>query len=235
MQRARIAIGFVLVLGGCAQLYEPKPVSSPVQDETIISRTAALSHTYVLDKDTKFVTCAEPAPDASFSQGESSGFALSFLNFGGTPSSGEQAEDSDEVELTGRTPGVLMTRELFFRLCEFSRNYDLTKEEAKALYVQTLQTVSGGWNNEIGNTSIKIGETASHVINQVVSEDATKAGPPASSDNTAGTSSNTNDFITSFTDNPSGTDGTSGTSNGTGTDNGTGTGGTGTGSSTIPF
>ena len=148
--------------------------------------------------------------------------SLSFLNFGSGSDGTQQSEDSAETELTGRTPGVLMTRELFFRLCEFSRNYDLTKEEAKALYVQTLQTVSGGWNNEIGNTSIKIGETATHVVNQTVSDAATTAeGQTATDANAAGTST-TPDFTTEYTTTPD-------TSSSTSTN--TSTSGSGSGSS----
>tara|TARA_R110000787_G_scaffold274979_1_gene383304 strand:- start:144788 stop:145021 length:234 start_codon:yes stop_codon:yes gene_type:complete len=48
---------------------------------------------------------------------------------------------------------------MFFRTCEFSNNYQLSKQEALKLYVQTLSAVSEGWKAEIQKTTITLGET----------------------------------------------------------------------------
>ena len=68
-------------------------------------------------------------------------------------------EKSGEREMVGRTPAVLMARELFFRLCEFSRNHDLTKNDAMALYRKTLDAVKEVWQTEARKTTVNIGET----------------------------------------------------------------------------
>lgn len=61
--------------------------------------------------------------------------------------------------MSGRTPGVLIAREMFFRTYEFSNNYQLSKDEAMKLYVQTMNAVSDGWKAEIKKTTITFGET----------------------------------------------------------------------------
>jgi hypothetical protein len=43
----------------------------------------------------------------------------------------------------GRNASVLIVRELFYRTCEFSLNYGLSKDEAKALYLENLQSLRG--------------------------------------------------------------------------------------------
>jgi hypothetical protein len=149
-----------LLLSACSSLYEPKPQLTQVGNETVISNTASLSHiiSYDFSKDSR--SCAHPAPDAAFDQGESSGFSISLVSFGGGTDAGKQADNSAEVEMAGRTPAVLITRELFYRLCEFSKNQQLDKAEAKDLYVQTLGAIKNVWAIEAGKTTVKIGETA---------------------------------------------------------------------------
>lgn len=63
--------------------------------------------------------------------------------------------------MAGRTPAILMTRELFFRACEFSQNYKLNKDEALTLYNKTLDTIATVWATEAGNTTVTIGDTVS--------------------------------------------------------------------------
>lgn len=183
-QKIPTVLGVFFVLSGCAQLYEPKPVVTPVTENTMVTRTSSITHTYVLDRNSKYFTCTEPLPDAAFSQGESGSTSISILNFGSSPEKASESDNSEELEMTGRTPGVLMTRELFFRLCEFSRNYRLTKEEAKAMYLKTLDTVNEGWKSESARTTVNIGETESHTINQTFTGDA-----PAVSGVSSGSSS----------------------------------------------
>ena len=61
--------------------------------------------------------------------------------------------------MAGRTPSVLMAREMFFRACEFSANFDLNKQEALTLYNQTLKTIGDAWATEAQNTTITVGDS----------------------------------------------------------------------------
>ena len=170
------AIAMVCIgVGGCSNLYEPSPITTPVKDETIISRTASLSNVYILDKETSFVTCSEPPPDASFSQSDAADFSFSLFHTGGSDKEHE-GEESEEASLVGRSPGVLIARELFFRACEFSRNYELNKAEAISLYKETLLAVEKGWKSEGTNTTVKIDESETQTINQRISSSTGHAG-----------------------------------------------------------
>lgn len=154
-----VLIGFSLLVSACSSLYEPKPQLTHVDGQTVLSNTASLSHVIIYNKKSNNYTCTQPAPDAAFNQGESADFSVSLVSFGGGKDSGEESESSEETEMSGRTPTVLMTRELFYRLCEFSKNHDLSKDEAKELYIKTLTTVKDVWKIEADKTTVKIGET----------------------------------------------------------------------------
>ncbi len=158
-------LGLAALLAGCGTPFEPKPMITEIKAEQAITSTASLSHTLVLDRKTGFVTCAMPPPDAAFAQQEEGDVSISLISLGGNKDAGGEQESSSEDELAGRTPAVLITRELFFRLCEFSRNYQLNKAEAMKLYRETLTAVKGGWDKEAGQTTVKIGDAVTTIIN----------------------------------------------------------------------
>lgn len=161
-----------LLLAGCgSKVFEPTPHAVPLSGSMALSATASLHHIVVLERGSNLVLCGHPQPDSSFNQED--GGMVGF-GFGGASEKTGLEEGSSEGELTGRTPAVLMTRELFFRACEFSRNYNLTKEEATALYLQTLKTTAQGWSTEAHNTTVTIGESLT--VQQDVS--TTLANPP---------------------------------------------------------
>jgi len=197
MKRA-IALCCTVLLAGCSQFYEPKPTVEKVSADTAISKTSSLTTTYAMDRDSKIFFCSEPPPDSAFSQGETAGLSLSFLNFGGGTDQTEESDDSQEIEMAGRTPATMMTHALFFRLCEFSRNYKLSKDEATAIYLKTLDAVSAGWQTESKNTKVTVGDTVSHTFNQTITGDGpTISGLGASTSGTTADDSSTSDTTTS--------------------------------------
>jgi hypothetical protein len=64
----------------------------------------------VLDRNTDFMTCTRPAPDATFSQGADSSASFSAIVQSETVGFGESSQENGLGE---RTPAVLMTGELF--------------------------------------------------------------------------------------------------------------------------
>ena len=155
------AVASIFALAGCTEFYEPTPKVTKVQDTWIISGTAALSDTFVRTAGSKTYSCTEPPPDSAFNQGDSADLNISVVAIGGggDSSSDGVSESSEETELTGRTPGLLISRELFFRACEFSHNFNLTKAEALALYNKTLDIVDKNWATEAAQTTVTIGDT----------------------------------------------------------------------------
>jgi len=158
----RFKFGMMILAGpffmtGCADIYEPKPTVMDITTGTMVSKTAALSHIFVRNTDVKNrVICTQPPPDAVFSQGNAADISIFSTSKG--DSSGEE-EESEEIEMAGRTPAILMAREMFYRACEFSQNYKLDKKEAMDLYNKTLNTVSTVWATEAANTTVTVGDT----------------------------------------------------------------------------
>lgn len=147
-------------LTACGGL-QPEPTINDLETETLITNTASQAHTFVHATKSNKIICTQPFPDAAFDQEEEGDFSLSFISLGGDESTAV-GEGSEEVELAGRTPTVLMTRELFFRACEFAHNFNLEKEEALAIYNKTLETVATVWATEAGNTTVTVGDTVSN-------------------------------------------------------------------------
>lgn len=77
------------------------------------------------------ILCIAPQPDLGMTQSE--GVSLG--------SKVAINDDKTGIITGGLSPAVLIVRELFYRACEFSMNYDLTKDEALALYKTHLQLV----------------------------------------------------------------------------------------------
>lgn len=147
-----------VMLSGCTSLEYPVPKQSTLDNNHILTTTSGQGQIYVMKRDNDHYLCSLPQPDSAFDQKDGGNIDLSLISTGGDKSA-STAEDSEEVELAGRTPTVLMTRELFFRACEFSSNYQLSKDEAKALYMKTLDGVLTNWAIEAGHTTVTIGDT----------------------------------------------------------------------------
>ena len=156
-----VLVGLALCFSACTTLFEPKVESAEIKNDKIFSSLASLSHLTVSTSGTGFHSCLGRGADATFSQMDDTNVSLSLVSTAAS-NSGEKSGNSggsNETEMSGRTPAVLLAREFFYRACEFSNNYQLSKEEALNLYLKTMTTVSEGWQAETANTTITTGET----------------------------------------------------------------------------
>ena len=150
-----LCLGLALILSGCSKLYEPKPTVSPIVDNQIITNTASLSNTFVMDRSAPYIICSQPSPDAGFSQQSEGDISVSLFSFGNGSESGGEEEGSSEIEMAGRTPSVLLARELLYRFCEFYRNNSLQKDDAIALYRTNLDIIKTVSSIEATNTKVR--------------------------------------------------------------------------------
>ncbi len=142
------------------------------------------------------MTCAEPPPDAAFDQGDSANVSVALIKLGGDDSGGD-SQNSSEVEMAGRTPAVLIARELFYRACEFSFNFKLDKSEATAIYNKTLDIIKEGWLKEAGQTTVTVGDKVSTSANENITDTSSTVSPSSSS---SSSSTSTTDDTTDTTD-----------------------------------
>jgi hypothetical protein len=154
--RVFVALAALVFLSACTSAYEPTPKTTALDAEKLISNTASVSGTLIVHpKDRKFI-CTQPPPDAAFSQGESGNLSVNI--FASQSEGSSEEEETTEIEMAGRTPAVLLARELLYRLCEFGHNYTLDKTEASALYEKNLELISKISGIEAGNTKVTIGD-----------------------------------------------------------------------------
>lgn len=125
----------LLALGACtANPFKSDIATRQVGGMEVMTRNPELDLLVFQDPDDVVKFCMTPETDAVPTT--SVGFALSYQGTGASES------DSDGAGvLGGRSPSVLITRELMYRACEFSMNYKLDKGEALTLYLKTLEQV----------------------------------------------------------------------------------------------
>jgi hypothetical protein len=181
--KSSLVIIILATLTGCSSLYEPSPGISTVGNNFLVSSTAALTHTLIKPENDKSISCSYPAPDTLFQQSESASFNI--LNFGGGASPVQEGEKSGGQEMVGRTSGVLLSRELMFRLCEFSSNFNLEVQDALSLYDKTLEVIHDVTLEEMKNTQVSISETTSLTESSVSGSAPVLAPLPAPSNSPA--------------------------------------------------
>jgi len=150
----------IILLSGCASDKQLAPSHLEINRNSVVEvtgSTAGLSQTYFVRKDSGYWVCNQPMPDAAFDQTKDKSFNFSVI--GRNSEGGNDASGSVNAEMEGRTPGVLIAREMFYRACEFTSNSDLSKDQAMEVYLKTLDAVSQGWAIEAGNTSVTVGDS----------------------------------------------------------------------------
>ena len=150
----------IILLSGCASDKQLAPSHLEINRNSVVDvtgSTAGLSQTYFVRKDSGYWACNQPMPDAAFDQTKDKSFNFSVI--GRNSEGGNDASGSVNAEMEGRTPGVLIAREMFYRACEFTSNSDLSKDQAMEVYLKTLDAVSQGWAIEAGNTSVTVGDS----------------------------------------------------------------------------
>ncbi len=157
----------------CSTIEKPSPKRFTIDADSSISVTAGTSQTFVRSQSAKYLLCSQPMPDVAYDKGDDADINYSFIN---TSSDQISAQDnSDEVEMAGRTPAILMAREMFYRTCEFSTNFGLNKQEALSLYQQTLKIIGSVWATEAQNTTVTVGDTIQDTSGLAVNATATQA------------------------------------------------------------
>ena len=89
--------------------------------------------------------------------------------------------------MSGRTPAVLMTRELFYRACELMMNAQLDKNESIQIFNNVLKTVGQGWEREGANTKVSVSDQSTVQSTNTDNLSAAKLQQPQSLSQSTGT------------------------------------------------
>ena len=149
-----------MVLTGCSSAYEPTLKIGSLEKSAVLSGTGSLGVTIVQDPKNLKKVCTGRGVEAGFDQSDSGSISVALVSVGKSNSdSANNAEKSGEEEMVGRSPAVLITRELFLRACELTVNANLEQKDALELFYKVLNVVDEGWKREGGNTTVKVGDT----------------------------------------------------------------------------
>ena len=174
--RKSMLMGAVILLTGCSSIYEPQLKSTSLGKEVVLSSTGSIGTTIVQDPNNLKKVCLGRGVEAAFEQSDTGSISVSLLSIGKSDAEGaSNAEKAGEEEMTGRTPAVLITRELFYRACELSINSNLDKKEALEVFYKVLNVVDNGWKQESANTRVTFGDTVS--VQSTNKDDLTGAQP----------------------------------------------------------
>lgn len=138
---------------------QPHSLTHPVKSDEnlLISSSAAVSSGLLRDSDDIKHYCASVAPDATFNETVSEGASISFFNIGGSSPEKEVVSDGiEETQMVGRTPAVLVSREILYRVCELTGNRSLTNKEVLKLYEKSIDAIVQLASLEMANTSISL-------------------------------------------------------------------------------
>lgn len=149
-------------LGACTTAIDKKPGMTALQGDVAVTTHAGLAETYIRNPGSSFRVCKAGGPDATLDLGNEVSLGISVVDIG-SDRVGDSSGQND-VEMSGRTPALLMTRELFYRTCEFSTNYNLTKDEAQALFEKAMDASIAGWMAEIAQTTITINDSETNNV-----------------------------------------------------------------------
>ncbi len=157
---------FLLSISGCSTLDPLISSDKKVRDHHLYERSgidiivenASLKTTVIKDKDSFERICRSPNPD--FASGQTSGVSVG-LGQGPTigTSSGAMIDS-----LGGRSPAVLITRELMYRACELALNLQANPDLSKEIYWRFLATVELAIKSQTGAGAQSGGITSSSAV-----------------------------------------------------------------------
>ncbi len=151
-----VSVG-AIVFSGCADLNNVSEILSLNPGLKAFAYSDDLQNTFVKKTPGGFRMCSQPDADAGASYDD--GIEL---EAGAAKSDGLGMKNSVVgSSLGGRNPEVLIVRELMFRACELSTNYDVSYKEARSIYSEFLQAAVSMSDKQTGTGAAAVGGSIS--------------------------------------------------------------------------
>lgn len=149
------------------------------EDVTSLSYTADIRATHFIRKGNRSFILAEPPPDAGFSYDSDDDIILSLMNIGkGGSEAAEASDGSEDLPMTGRSPSVVLARELLYRVAEMAANTDATYEQYMAAYTASLKVIEEVAKIEAQNSKRQETMTITTAANATLNYSETHQGAP---------------------------------------------------------
>ncbi len=142
------------------------PTVTVSQGVRIFSTTADQQSTLMKDHDSTERFCLARGADVADTESAGIGATVGLKSNSDNLSEGSSR---GAIDLGGRNPAVLITRELMYRTCEIIMNLNLTKEESLKLYSQTLNASITISQNQ---TSSGVAAISGNALPEVITKDS---------------------------------------------------------------
>ena len=159
---------------GCND-FQPHVVHVPAKGDYTVAASASLRPGMVFDNGGRHVACLPPPPDAGFREADEFDLSISIASVSTGDEAADAVSESGEQEFVGRTPALLLTRELMFQNCLAAQNMGLSKDEQLALHNKTLDTIATIFASETDKTSVTISQTLSDTDSDTDSDSSAAA------------------------------------------------------------
>jgi hypothetical protein len=134
------AIGAALALSGCAAL-KPPPEGKLFErgGVSMVVVPSESRETYFSDPKSLERHCRAPSPDVSLTSSE--GVSINVPSPAGKGVGIGEDASTAALGLGGRSPAVLISRELLYRACELSNNLNLSRDQSLKLFQDVLAAI----------------------------------------------------------------------------------------------
>lgn len=146
MKNLLSGLALSLLVGSCSSVKAGK--KADMIGGALFSSREDQQLAFVKHQESYLRVCAET--DNDFATAHSTGIGLGFKG-----TNLNESGNTGEVVLGGRSPAVLITRELMYRACEMVLNLNLNAEQATDLYLKTLESI-----HDIASANTSIGTQA---------------------------------------------------------------------------
>lgn len=106
--------------------------------DLILNHQTGEAYSFIENRAGEYV-CKSPSPDVVVGASVSFSDSIPVTKLLGGEASG--SDEFDTASLGGRSPSVLLAREIFYRGCELSANYQLSVDQAIELFENSLEKV----------------------------------------------------------------------------------------------
>jgi hypothetical protein len=157
----------VLVLSGCANPQrEVKVIGIDPPAPSVVIYPSDLRGAYVVKENSQVKFCAEPVPDVALDSVQKMTANLK-ATLGGQPIdaavSGELT--AKVVELAGRTQLLLIAREMLYRACELSINFNSSQETALSMYTTVVDLIAALGKAEMARSEAELNRSQAALDN----------------------------------------------------------------------
>ncbi len=149
----------------CADLNNVLEVEQIDPRLKVVSYSDDLQNTFVKKGANGTKICSQPDPDSA--QAYADGLSVAV---GAGPGEG-MGDSSSATSLGGRNPEVLLSREMMYRACELSLNYDASYDQARSIYTEFLTAIVALGKTQVGKGSASVAGPVTNIENKASNND----------------------------------------------------------------